>query len=374
VDVAHRASSGEAGSGGGENAHYHATGTKYMTGDRPGSPDDGHEVATVRRIQLGNTVFEGRNDVYVLGGTGADERLGLVDTGVSTQETRDELEAGLAECGYTLADVDDVVLTHWHADHAGLAGEIQATSGATVHVHAADASLVAGEETAWDRYHTLEERRFEEWRIPDGPRGELRAFLDSHAGAQGEPVDVTPFADGDRLWIGGSALDVVHLPGHAAGLCGFAFDAAGGREAFVGDVVLPKYTPNVGGADLRVDAPLQRYVESLERVADAGWRRVWPGHRDAIDTPAERARTILDHHRERTRRVVDVLSTHGPCDVWTVSAHLFGGLEGIHILHGPGEAWAHLDHLDHAGVVERDGDAYALVDTEIRVDSLFPAR
>jgi glyoxylase-like metal-dependent hydrolase (beta-lactamase superfamily II) len=335
----------------------------------PNADADGSRDARVRRIQLGNTVFEGKNAVYVL--DGADDRLGLVDAGVATPETRADLESGLADFGYDLADVDDIVLTHWHADHAGLAGEIQAESGATVRVHAADADLVAGDADAWDHYHDLEDRRFEEWRLPAEPRAELRAFLDDHAGVQGEAVDVTPFEGGDRLRVGGVDLDVVHLPGHAAGLCGFAFDSVDGREAFVGDAILPTYTPNVGGADLRVDSPLRQYVGSLACVVSAGWTRAWPGHRDPIGDPAERARTILDHHRERTRRVVDVLSTHGPCDVWTVSAHLFGDLERIHVLHGPGEAWAHLDHLAEAGAVERDGHAYALVDVDVEVDALF---
>jgi glyoxylase-like metal-dependent hydrolase (beta-lactamase superfamily II) len=354
----------------GEKPHYDATATESMATDPNANPNEGCRDLTVRRIQLGNTVFEGRNAVYVLDGT--DGGIGLVDAGVATRGTRDELAAGLAEFGYGLADVDEVVLTHWHADHAGLAGEIQAESGATVRVHDADADLVSGDQAAWDRYRDIETRRFEEWRIPAGPRAELRSFLDAHADVQGGAVDVTPFSDGDSLRIGGYALDVVHLPGHAAGLSGFAFDAGDGREAFVGDAILPKYTPNVGGADLRVDSPLQQYVESLGRVVDAGWTRAWPGHRDPIDAPVERARTILDHHRERTSRVVDVLSTHGPCDVWTVSAHLFGELERIHILHGPGEAWAHLDHLHEAGVVDRDDHAYALVDEDVDVGSLFP--
>jgi glyoxylase-like metal-dependent hydrolase (beta-lactamase superfamily II) len=333
-------------------------------------PSDPSSSTDVRRIQLGNTVFEGKNDVYVLQ-RGTD--VALVDAGVAHPETRAELEAGLAEFGLALADVDDVVLTHWHADHAGLAGEIQTESGATVHVHAADADLVSGAEAAWDAYRAREERRFAEWQIPERKATELRSFLDAHADARGEPVDVTPFEAGAGLNVGGFDLDVVHLPGHAAGLCGFAFEGTEARtEAFVGDAILPKYTPNVGGADLRVDAPLQRYVESLERIVDAEWGRAWPGHRDPIDAPAKRARTILDHHRERTRRVVEVLETEGPCDVWTVSAHLFGGLERIHILHGPGEAWAHLDHLHDADVVARDGDSYRLVDPDVAVASLFP--
>jgi glyoxylase-like metal-dependent hydrolase (beta-lactamase superfamily II) len=334
----------------------------------------GSREPTMRRITLGNTVFEGRNNVYLVDGDGDGDGVALVDAGVATARTRAELESGIADAGYDLADVDDIVLTHWHADHAGLAGELQEESGATVRVHAADAPLVAGGADARADYRRREERRFEEWRLPEGARRELRSFLDAHEDVRGRPVDVTTFADGDRLDVGGVALDVIHLPGHTAGLCGFSFSAdGGGREAFVGDAVLPKYTPNVGGADLRVDSPLERYVESLGRVVDADWSRAWPGHRDPIDAVADRARTVLDHHRDRTRRVVDVLAADGPCDVWTVSARLFGSLEGIHILHGPGEAWAHLDHLAAHGVVERDGADYRLLDESVAVDSFLPA-
>lgn len=36
------------------------------------------------------------------------------------------------------------------------------------------------------------------------------------------------------------------------------------------------------------------------------------------------------------------------------------------------EAFAHLDHLEHEGVVERDGSDYRLVDLDRDVPALFP--
>jgi glyoxylase-like metal-dependent hydrolase (beta-lactamase superfamily II) len=322
----------------------------------------------VNRIRLGNTVFEGANNVYVLDG----ESTTLVDTGVATDDVRAELRAGLDDLGCSIADVDQVLLTHWHHDHAGLAGEIQRESGATVRVHAADAGMVAGDEAAVAEERDIRERRFEEWAIPEEPLAELTGFLDRHGSLAGVDADVTTLADGDRLQAGDREVEVLHLPGHAAGLSAFAFDGEAGEEAFVGDVVLPKYTPNVGGADLRVEDPLATYVDSLVRVVERDFDRVWPGHRDPIDDPAGRAATILRHHRERTANVVNVLEEHGPCDVWTVSAHLFGDLENIHILHGPGEAWAHLDHLATHGVVAREGRRYELLDADPDLDALFP--
>jgi hypothetical protein len=43
-----------------------------------------------------------------------------------------------------------------------------------------------------------------------------------------------------------------------------------------------------------------------------------------------------------------------------VSNDLFGELESIHVLHGPGEAHAHLEHLEAAGDVISDGTDYQL--------------
>lgn len=316
-------------------------------------------------ISLGNEEFEGRNNAYLLDG----EPVTLVDTGIATDRTREQLREGLSERGYAFADVERIVLTHWHPDHAGLAGEIQAESGATVHAHAADAPLIEGDPEA---LAALDDRRRSlvgQWGMPAEKREELFDFLDAHDGIAGEPADVTRIEDGTTIEAGGTVIETIHAPGHAAGLCCFELD--GGREAFVGDAILPVYTPNVGGADVRVDRPLERYLDSLRTLIERDYERVWPGHRDVIEEPTDRAREIASHHRERTERVLSVLEERGPADAWTVSAHLFGELEGIHVVHGPGEAFAHLDHLERADAVERDGGEYVLVDVP-DLDSLIP--
>ncbi|WP_226481364.1 MBL fold metallo-hydrolase [Natrinema amylolyticum] len=318
----------------------------------------------MNRIRLGNEEFEGRNNAYVLDDDAADE-LALVDTGLATDSVRRDLRDGLAERGYDFADVDDIVLTHFHVDHAGLAGEIQAESDATVYVHEADAPLVAQEPDAIAAVEDRRRERLEEWGVPEDARAELLAFLES-AEIDGRPADPTPIEDGDVLEVGGRTLETVHAPGHAAGLC--CFETDGGDEAFVGDAVLPVYTPNVGGADVRVERPLQQYVETVERLIDRDYERVWPGHRDPIDEPTKRAETILEHHRERTAAILAFLDEHGPADAWTVSAHLFGDLEGIHIVHGPGEAFAHLDHLHHEGRLAYENGEYRPVTKTVDTD------
>jgi glyoxylase-like metal-dependent hydrolase (beta-lactamase superfamily II) len=323
----------------------------------------------MERIRLENTVFEGLNNAYVFG-TDADVPT-LVDTGVATPATREQLESGLADCGVAIADIEQILLTHWHGDHAGLAGELQDESGATVRAHEADAPLIAREDGAWESMDERQRELLDEWGMPAEPRAELLDFLEGST--QGTPPTVDSFADGERFETPEGTLEALHLPGHAAGLAGYAFDDTDGRELLSGDALLPHYTPNVGGADVRVERPLAKYLDTLDRIVDAGFARAWPGHRDPIDDPAGRAREIITHHRERTENVLAVLSEHGPATAWAVSAHLFGDLSAIHILHGPGEAYAHLEHLDAHGAVERTDDGYRLLDSDPDLDELFPA-
>jgi len=352
---------------------------------------DYYQALVVERIQLGNSVFEGANNVYLLDGP----TTALLDTGVAIPDVRDELQSGLANQGVEFGDIDEVVLTHWHPDHAGLAGEIQEAGGADVFIHESDAPIVDGRSKPLMENPDLQHETLSNWGVPDDTREELMDFFASvGAKLSGPPAEVTEFTDGDILTIGGVTLEAVHLPGHTAGLTGFAFDLSeihtdepsttpdtddnfdtsdGTAEGlFSGDVILPEYTPNVGGADVRVDEPLAAYAQSLVRLVERDFAITYPGHRDQIEKTSLRAATILEHHRVRTKRVIDVLEDLGTATPWEVSAELFGSLSEIHILHGPGEAFAHLNHLASERVVERDGIHYQLVDADVDINSLFP--
>lgn len=307
----------------------------------------------MEQIRLSNAAFEGDNNVYLFDG---DETV-LVDTGDPLAETRERLSGALGRYGFGFADVDRVLLTHWHGDHAGLAGAIQRAGGATVHVHEADAALVAGDPDAWARLRERHEACFEHWGIPEADRQRLRTVLENYPDPENSP-DVTPLQDGDEFTLEGRRVEAVHAPGHAAGLC--LYDL--GETVLTGDALLPNYTPNVGGADVRVEEPLDTYLGSLRRIGTRGYDRAWPGHRNVVDNPTERAAEIRHHHRERAWRVLDALRRLGPTDVWSVSADLFGSLDGIHILHGPGEVHAHLRHLHDTGSVRREQDRYRLAD------------
>lgn len=326
----------------------------------------------MRRISLSNSAFEGDNNVYLF--TQGSETV-MIDTGDRMKSTRDQLAAKLADHGVGFADIDRVFLTHWHGDHTGQAGAIREQSGAEILIHERDAPLLEGDQAAWSDMETLRESYLEEWGVPPEKK---RALLDLMPGSEmvGKSTPVSTFDDGDVFSFNGIELEVVHTPGHADGLCMFELNREGVTELFSGDTLLPVYTPNVGGADVRVNAPLQNYLRALRGIAETDYVRAWPGHRGTIDDPAQRAEHIIQHHKDRAWRVLDTLRRRGSCDTWTISTELFGTLEGIHILHGPGEAYAHLNHLAQENIISKDGNEYSLEETvrgiERKYDGSYP--
>jgi glyoxylase-like metal-dependent hydrolase (beta-lactamase superfamily II) len=290
------------------------------------------------RIPVGEGTPEGTNSAYLLPTEGA-----VVDPGPPTGAAWRDLLNGIEAAEWQLDDLQRVFVTHWHADHAGLACRLADRADATVHLHRNDAPLVGEYASTRKRRVRRDRRTLERWGVPEPVRDDV-ADGDTKSPIP-DTYPVCQHSDGDQ--VGG--VEFVHTPGHTAGHVSLCTET----DLLLGDLLLPTYTPNVGGADPRVERPLPTYRSSLRWLAATDLDRAWPGHRDPIDDPAGRATEILTHHEERTERTTEVLEQVGPATPWAVSAELFGGLENIHIMHGPGEAWAHLEALVEEGDAER---------------------
>ncbi len=317
------------------------------------------------RLSLSNEFMEGANNAYLFRG----DRTVLVDTGFNSPAIRDQLEQKLNDRGLAFADVDDILLTHYHIDHCALAATVQRAGGARVYAHPTEIPLIEGDQDAWSAVVETRQRMYDRWGVPEAKWTALEDTLIEEGASYDQDISLRPLGPGDEFDAGGTTLGVMHTPGHSAGHV--SFTTHGGDEVLSGDALLPHYTPNVGGADVRVERPLEQYLDTLEQFAEGTFQRAWPGHRDPIDDPAGRARTIIEHHEARAWRVAASLQERGVATAWEVSADLFGELEGVHILHGPGEAYAHLDHLNRDGFVEHAGDGYRLTgDGSARLDAL----
>ena len=215
-------------------------------------------------------------------------RLTVLDAGFPADWRR--FVSVLAQLGYSPTDVDAVLITHHHRDHAGNAERLR-TSGARVLSHRADAPYLRGEKHLSDRGVVRYLRR--PW----------YAFYIIGNVAKGV-VRTPPIAQLDELDDGGIAdvpgsPRVIHVPGHTAGSCALFLEDR--SLLFTGDALVTldvargprgRQGPQVVRGPHTADADLA--VQSLDALAGTNARTVLPGHGEpwtsGIKSAAEIAR------------------------------------------------------------------------------------
>jgi glyoxylase-like metal-dependent hydrolase (beta-lactamase superfamily II) len=292
--------------------------------------------------------------VYVLE---LDNGVALVDAGWPTDDAWDALNAGLAETGGSMSDVQAVVVTHLHPDHYGLAGRVREASGAWVGLHPADASLLD------TRYHDT-----------DGLVDEMRALF----AMSGVPADKMPdlaFAsmevkatlsvaqpdilieDEQLLDLPGWDFKAVWTPGHSPGhICLYSDQ---GKLLLSGDHVLPRITPNISFHSQQFANPLGSYLESLAKVRALHPDEVFPAHEYRFSGLDERVDALVGHHNERLAEIEAVLAKTPGSSCWDITLALswsrpFEDLPDYMQRAANGETLAHLVLLEHRGRVIRE--------------------
>ncbi|MES4891845.1 MBL fold metallo-hydrolase [Streptomyces sp. NPDC096012] len=193
-----------------------------------------------------------------------DAELTLVDAGVAGSGRA--IAEAVTALGHAPGDVRRIVLTHFHEDHAGGAGEFAALSGAQVLAHPLDAPYILGELPG-------PPPRFEEWELP------IHAEAAKHL-PEGRPVPpaaVVGVSDGEVLDFGGGAR-VLHVPGHTDG--SIALFLAAGRVLFTGDTVAAAPDGSVIPGVFNLDR--RHVLESLARLADLDAEVACFGHGDPV--------------------------------------------------------------------------------------------
>jgi glyoxylase-like metal-dependent hydrolase (beta-lactamase superfamily II) len=103
--------------------------------------------------------------------------------------------------------------------------------------------------------------------------------------------------DGARFSVGSLEVDVVHTPGHADDhLC---FRA--GNVLFTGDHIM-------GGSSVMVEK-MGPYLASLQKLRGTGLQRLHPGHGDSMDDPDAVIDWYLAHRLQRHEEVFDAIAS-----------------------------------------------------------------
>ena len=218
----------------------------------------------------------------------------LVDTGWRDPGVRDALIAALRRGpGMEISDLAAVVVTHFHADHCGMAATLQSDYGLPVWMHRLeDAPLFERSSDGldldtWNRG----------WLTSVGvPVDEQDVYVEIALELAGLGEYMTAdrwLAQGDILGAGAESITVHHLPGHTPGHIGLVSQER--RVLLAGDVLLPHMSASVMWLPGDSTDPIGNYLQSLRRI-QSEWPalRVLPGHGSPFEAPDQRAQAVLD--------------------------------------------------------------------------------
>lgn len=202
--------------------------------------------------------FQGATDCiasYLVEGAAG---MALIETGPGSTLSR--LRERLSELGFRPKDIQHVLVTHIHFDHAGAAGW-WAQQGATVYVHYFGAKhLINPERLIASASRIYGDQMDSLW-------GDILA-------APAEKV--VALNDGDRVEVGDLVFEVIETPGHASHHHVFQL----GDIAFTGDTAGMKLG-QLPLLDIPAPPPefdLEDWQASIDKLLTRDFRRIYPTH------------------------------------------------------------------------------------------------
>ena len=301
-------------------------------------------------VVLPNNPLKELNSYFIRG----KDRDILLDTGFRREESRLALQQGLDELG-SIPERRDVLITHLHADHIGMA------------------DLFVGEGRHIYFYHVeLENERIfleggkdsltQNGYVEAGFSLEMLKEIDKNNPAVVmSPPCLTehyrPLFEGDILDVGDYHLQVVPGPGHTPGNAMFWDEGHG--IMFTGDHVLFNITPNITAwPGYNFENSLKQYLASLAYADTFPVKLALPGHRMTGDYHG-RIHELMEHHKHRLNETLSIVKANpglSPYDIaaqmtWQIRARNWEEFPSVQKWFAVGECMSHLDYLSEEGLV-----------------------
>jgi glyoxylase-like metal-dependent hydrolase (beta-lactamase superfamily II) len=291
---------------------------------------------------------------YLIKGDG---RFLIIDTGMNREECLTPMLSYLEKLDVDLGRTD-FFITHLHADHLGLVGNL-ATDFSKVYFSEKEAQVVGSENRS-------PKERFEEFfkfYIKNGfPEEELKLAFQNHPGYRYSPkgkIEFSVLRDGDSISIGEFSFRCIETPGHSPGhMCLYEEEK---KILIAGDHILFDITPNITYWP-ELGNSLKRYLSSLDKVYPLEIELVLPGHRNFWNNHKKRIEELKEHHKRRLNEVIVALENGeksswevAPFITWDIDVSSWEFFPSVQKWFAVGETIAHLIYLEKEGkIVKRE--------------------
>ena len=279
----------------------------------------------------------------------------IVDTGMGTGRTR-EIWQNLLDGPAASRKPIQLIATHYHPDHCGLAGWLCETYGLRFRMTEGEWMIASLLWRVSDQdYSESQDAFFTRYGVSRDVREFHKERGNEYRNSIGKPPPrFDPIRNGETVTIGGRAWTVItcggHTTDHACLYC---------REAGVlisGDQVLPQISPIISVWWYKDGlSPLPDYLEGLARLkALPEDTLVLPSHRQPFRGLHRRIDQLSRHHDDRLNDLRRGIAAHGSLSTVEAAGILFPRpLDPMNMLFAAGETIAHLEHLVRTGEVEK---------------------
>ncbi len=275
-------------------------------------------------------------NIYILGDT-------LIDTGPKTDNTLAILKE------IDLKSVKNVLITHGHVDHHGIAFHVKEISGCTVFVHKNDLTAVT-------EFKEKLQKNLEKYKEFLGQTGISQEFIRTFEKTYklyelyGEDCEAEPLRDYFETERG--SLRILNTPGHTSGSCCFLL----GDILYSGDTLLPTISTNPSiHALFDEQCGLKAYEHSLQKILNLPIEEVLPGHGNPMRDHKKRIKEILKEHAARREKIMASLSKT-PQSLVEITRKIFGEVSSSEVILALAECYDHLKGLEKEGIVEISGE------------------
>lgn len=279
----------------------------------------------------------------------------LIDCGMETDEAFETLRHAMDARGIAWREIRQILLTHMHPDHMGMAARLLELTGAELAMHQAEMKHLRLVTNGQKRIPWIDEAYGQ-----SGVPVPLGLKMDQHfAVVRKNFHELSPqhlFAGGETLQTALGPLEVLWTSGHSPGhICLYSRER---KLLFSGDQILEKITPNIAWHPNR--DMLAEFLESLERLAALDIDLVIPSHGEPFSGHRAWIQETIGHHRERCDEILGLVGKT------PLTAHQMVGemwrrpLSPINHHFAIFEVLAHLEHLKRQGKVHHRGENGAL--------------
>ncbi len=273
----------------------------------------------------------------------------IIDTGFNTIECQNELMKGIEELNLDL-DKTDLLITHMHTDHSGLAPFLRKQGVQSIYFSQIDGEIFNQTSEKDLFFKSLNQ-------LLGFESNKTIKFGKEFGTTPTEPLDFSALYEGNKVVIGAYNFEVVNIPGHTPGHIGLY--ERNHKLFFCGDHILDEITPNITFWGFEQDI-LATYFKSLNKVYEYEIDYLFTAHRKIIRAHQPRVTELLRHHQERLQEILGILKEGSKTPVqmaasmhWDLSHKEWADFPSSQKWFASGEALSHLEHLVHIGLAKR---------------------